>query len=399
MNSPINIVFRTFADEYLQHNSATLEQHRAMKSIIACKSGDLGYNVQACEDCGEVQTHYNSCGNRHCPNCQAVNKDKWIFARKNDILPVKYHHTVFTVPAELRTLFKFNKKMLYNLLFKTAWETIDSFSKDKRNRLEAEMGMIAILHTWKQNLEYHPHLHCIIPAGGITKNNKWKSTQSDGDYLFNVEALSSTFKGKFLNYLKQFRKQGKLQFWDLKNQSATEFFYNLKENLYNADWVVYSKKSFESEHSVFEYLGRYTHKIAISNFRIKEVSDKAVSFSYTDRSDNYKTKIRTLYGVKFIKLFIQHVLPSRFMKIRNYGFLSSRNKTAKLAKLFAYFCLGKYVKATNLSTLEFIKQFYEMDVTKCSECGGRLITIELRERPKSRASPKIQHMLETTKTV
>ena len=397
MNSSINMVFRRFASKYLEHNSATIEQHRAIRSILACKSGELGYNVQACEDCGTVHTHNNSCGNRHCPNCQAINKDKWIFARKNDILPVKYHHTIFTVPSELRMLFKYNKKLLYNLLFKTAWETIDSFSKDKRNRLEADMAMIAILHTWKQNLEYHPHLHCIVPAGGITKNNKWKSTPSDGDYLFNVVALGSTFKGKFLDYLKQYRKQDKLQFWDLKNQSETEFFYNLKENLYNANWVVYSKESFKNQHSVFEYLGRYTHKIAISNYRITELTDKTVSFSYTDRSDNYKTKIRTVAGEKFMKLFIQHVLPLRFMKIRNYGFLSSRNKTARLVKLFEYFCLGEYAKPQKLSTLDFLKEFYQTDVTKCRECGGRLITIEVKERPRSRASPKLPEVLEIPK--
>ena len=264
MNTPITQAFENFSQEYLKHNSATIVQHKVIKSILSCKTGKLGYNIQACEDCGTIHSHYNSCGNRHCPNCQAINKDKWILTKTNDVLPVKYHHTVFTVPAELRTLFKYNKKLLYNLLFKCAWETIETFSKNPDNRIQAKMGMIAILHTWKQNLEYHPHLHCIIPSGGITANNKWKSSPSNGDYLFNVDALSSTFKGKMLFYLKQYQKNNLLKYWDLNKQRPSEYFYNLKENLYHKNWVVYSKESFKNYKSVFEYLGRYTHKITIS---------------------------------------------------------------------------------------------------------------------------------------
>ena len=388
MNSPITLAFQNFAGEYLKQNSATIGQHKVINSIISCKTGKLGYNIQACEDCGSMHYHYNSCGNRHCPNCQAVEKDKWLLTKKNDILPVKYHHTVFTVPAELRTLFKFNKKLLYNLLFKTVWETIESFSKDPRNKIEADMGMIAILHTWKQDLEYHPHLHCIIPGGGITKNNKWKASASNGDYLFNTEALAKTFKGKFLDYLKKYRKEDKLIFLDLKNQKASEYFYNLKEELYRKEWIVFSKESFKNKHSVFEYLGRYTHKIAISNYRIKEVTDKTVTFTYTDRADNYKKKIRTVDGIEFIKLFLQHVLPDRFMKIRNYGFLSSRNKTNKLEKLFEYFNLGEYSKPEKYNVLQFLELVYKIKTGVCKECGGRLITIESKQRPKARASPK-----------
>ena len=388
MNTPITQAFENFSQEYLKHNSATIVQHKVINSIMACKTGKLGYNIKACEDCGTIHSHYNSCGNRHCPNCQAINKDKWILTKTNDVLPVKYHHTVFTVPAELRTLFKFNKKLLYNLLFKCAWETIETFSKNPDNRIQAKMGMIAILHTWKQNLEYHPHLHCIIPSGGITANNKWKSSPSNGDYLFNVEALSSTFKGKMLFYLKQYQKNNLLKYWDLKNQRPSEYFYNLKEILYDKDWVVYSKESFNNYMSVFEYLGRYTHKIAISNSRIINVSKTHVSFKYTDRADNYKKKIRTAEGEKFIKLFLQHVLPSRFIKIRSYGFLSSRNKTDMLDKFHDYFNLDKYEKPCRLTTLQVLEILYKVKPNVCKICGGRLIVIKSRGRPVSRASPK-----------
>ncbi len=391
MTSIITKAFDNFSSEYLKHNSATIEQHKLIDSIKVCKTAALGYNIQACEDCGVVQTHYNSCGNRHCPNCQAINKDRWILSKQNDVLPVIYHHTVFTVPAELRTLFKYNKKLMYNLLFKCAWQTIESFSKDPRNRIEAKMGMIAILHTWKQNLEYHPHLHCIIPSGGITANNKWKSSPSGGDYLFNFEALAKTFKGKFLFYLKQYFKNSDLQFWNLKDVSKYQFFYKLKEILYTKDWVVHTKKSFKNHDSVFEYLGRYTHKIAISNARIKQVSNTHVSFEYTDRADNYKKKIRKIDGVKFIKLFLQHVLPKRFMKTRNYGFLSSRNKTHMLEKLFEYFDKPAYTKPKTILVVELLKLIHNVEVGGCIHCGGRMIVIESKDRPqKTRASPIIK---------
>ena len=392
MSSLITQAFENFSEDYLKSNSATIEQHKLIDSIKVCKTPALGYNIQACEDCGSVQTHYNSCGNRHCPNCQAINKDRWILSKQNDVLPVVYHHTVFTVPAELRTLFKFNKVLLYNLLFKCAWETIEQFSQNPVNRIEAKMGMIAILHTWKQNLDYHPHLHCIIPSGGITANNKWKSSPSGGDYLFNYEALAITFKGKFMFYLKKLYMEDKLQFWDLKDSSTAEYFYYLKESLYAKKWVANSRKSFKSHNSVFEYLGRYTHKIAISNTRIKEVNDTHVSFYYTDRADDYKKKVRTVEGKKFIKLFLEHVLPKRFMKIRNYGFLSSRSKTPMLEKLFEYFELPAYQKPKTILVVELLKLIHNVEVGKCKHCGGRMRVIESKDRPmaRSRASPLIK---------
>ena len=387
MDSTITSAFKQFADRYLQANSATIDQHKAISCIKACKTGELGYNIQTCEDCATVYTHYNSCGNRHCPNCQAVNTEKWMMQRKNDILPVKYHHTVFTVPAELRMLFKYNKRLLYNLIFKVAWKTIETFSVNPKNRIQAEMGMIAILHTWKQNLEYHPHLHCIIPAGGITPNNKWKASPDNGNYLFNVEALADVFRGKFIHYLKIYQKEGWLNYWKLKH-SAGEYFYMLKEKLYNKKWMVYSKESFKNQKSVFEYMARYTHKIAISNHRIKKITEKTVTFSYTDRAENYKTKTRTVDGDHFIKLFLQHVLPGRFMKIRNYGFLSSRKKNSRLSKLFEYFNLGKYEKPVKLTNIQYLERIYGIKPNICRICGGKLITIQLKERPHARDSPK-----------
>ena len=351
-----------------------------MSSIMVCKTEALGFNVEQCDHCGHSHTHYNSCNNRHCPNCQGIKKQKWILDKKNDILPVKYMHVVFTVPQELRTLFLYNKAKLYNLLFTSAWQTINTFSKDKRNRLEADMGMISVLHTWKQNLEYHPHLHCIIPAGGITTNNKWKSSPTDGNYLFNVEALSKTYKGIFMNKLKGLQTKKELEYWDLK-QSKRQYFYNLKENLYHKQWVVYAKKSFNGSESVFEYLARYTHKIAISNQRIKSITQKDVTFEYLDRADHYKKKLRTVSGEKFIKLFLQHVLPPRFVKIRSYGFLSSRNKTKKLIALMVYFHMPEYHKAEKISVPKLIELIYKIDLSICPKCKtGIMKTVKTKLR-------------------
>ena len=384
MKKPISLAFERFSKAYLQQYSATIEQHKVIDCVQACKTERLGFNVEACQDCGSMTTHYNSCGNRHCPNCQAIHKDRWILIKQNDLLPVKYHHTVFTIPSELRTLFLYNKKKLYNLLFTSAWETINDFSKNPQNRIEAKMGMIAILHTWKQDLEYHPHLHCIIPAGGITENNKWKSSPTSGDYLFNTCTLAAVFKGKFLQALKQLYKNGDLRFWELRDQGPNAYFYQLKEKIYAKDWVVYSKKSFKNEQSVFEYLGRYTHKIAISNARIKQVTNKEVTFEYTDRADDYKKKIRQIGGVQFLKLFLQHVLPARFMKIRNYGILSSRSKTEYLTKMHVYFDLNIYQKPPKLLIIEVLEMVYGVKIGQCRHCGGKMILVESKARPRAR---------------
>jgi hypothetical protein len=380
MESKTTEIFNRFSDSFLKSSSATVQQLKVINCIKTCKTEAMGYHKERCEDCGHKSLRYNSCNNRHCPNCQAVNKERWLLEKQYDLLPVKYFHTVFTLPAELRTLFLFNKKLLYNLLFTCAWQTIKQFSKDKRNRLEAKTGMIAVLHTWKQNIDYHPHLHCIIPAGGITENGKWKSSPSDGDYLFPVEALSDVFKGKFMQALKSLYRKKELNFPD-RIQKPAEYFFQQREALYVKDWVVYSKESFKTEASVFEYLGRYTHRVAISNHRIKEITNESVSFEYTDRNDDHKKKIRTLKGEEFIKLFLRHVLPKGFVKIRSYGFLSARTKTDDLTKLRDYFNLSAYEKAPKLNIAEILERVWGIQAGICPKCGGKLKLIDYKARP------------------
>lgn len=391
MESKITETFSRFSQSFLQSSSVNLQQLKVINCIKSCKTEALGYHKEQCEDCRHTQLRYNSCNNRHCPNCQAVNKEQWLLSKQYDLLPVKYFHTVFTVPSELRVLFLYNKKLLYNLLFACVWQTIKQFSKDKRNRLEAKPGMIAVLHTWKQNLDYHPHLHCIIPAGGITVNNKWKSSPSEGDYLFPVKALSSVFKGKFMQALKGLYRNGELNFPDVMPKPS-EYFFRLRETLFKTDWVVYCKESFKSEASVFEYLGRYTHRVAISNHRIKNISNETVSFEYTDRANGYVKRIRTLKGEDFIKLFLKHVLPRGFVKIRSYGFLSARTKTDDLTKLREYFDLSAYKKAPKLNVAEILELAWGIQSGVCPKCGGKLVLIGHKARPgeyrqHARASP------------
>ena len=387
METRITEIFSRFSASFLKTSSVTLQQLKVINSIKSCKTEALGYHKEQCEECGHTQLRYNSCNNRHCPNCQTINKEQWLSAKQYDLLPVKYFHTVFTLPAELRTLFLYNKKLLYNLLFKCAWQTLKSFSKDKRNRLQAKTGMIAVLHTWKQNLDYHPHLHCIIPAGGMTANNKWKSSSCNGDFLFPVKALSRVFKGKFMQALKQLYRNGELDFPDVI-QKPSEYFFRIREKLFDTDWVVYAKESFKNEASVFEYLGRYTHRVAISNHRIKEVRDKTVSFEYTDRANGNVKRLRTLKGEEFIKRFLRHVLPKGFVKIRSYGFLSARTKTDDLTNLREYFELSPYVKPIKPTLIEILERVFNIKPCVCPKCGGRLILIDHKARP--RASPRRQ---------
>ncbi len=287
----------------------------------------VGGHVTACTACGHIKVHYNSCGNRGCPQCQGVNKEKWILEREYDLLPVKYFHVVFTLPGQLRPICYQNKKLIYNLLFTCAWETLDTFSKDPKQKLQARMGMIAVLHTWTQKLLYHPHLHCIVPAGGVDDEDNWKTTKSNGNFLFHVTALAQTFRGKFMEKLIGLYKQKKLTLeGKIVHLKQPHDFWLLKKKLYETNWVVHAEEPFKNPDSVIEYLARYTHKIAISNYRIKAISESDVTFTYLDRANNNKKKTMTLRADKFISRFLMHVLPKRFCKIRHYGFLATRMK-------------------------------------------------------------------------
>lgn len=391
-------VLDRFADRYLQYHRVSTGQLRLIKDIRQCRTKVLGGHKTCCNKCGHIKIHYNSCGNRNCPGCQGVNKEKWILERKYDLLPVPYFHVVFTLPAQLRSICYQNQKLMYNVLFTSAWETMDAFSKDPKHKLKAKMGMIAVLHTWTQQLLYHPHIHCIVPAGGIDQQGAWKSAKSrgrpcrrlQGRFLFPIKALAKTFRGKFMEKLLLLYRQKKLR---LKGKIAglerPEVFWRLKKKLYQIGWVVNTKKPFANPDFVLEYLGRYTHKIAISNYRIKHIDDNEVTFSYLDRADDNKKKTLTLPAEKFIGRFLLHVLPKRFCKIRHYGFLSTRNKKVSLPKIRGSLGLTLAKEKPVFTVKDVLRITKGIDPDICPVCKkGKMESVE--EYPRPRAPPIIK---------
>lgn len=285
-------------------------QLRTMDAIRRCRTASLGGHLDMCTDCGHTRISYNSCRNRHCPKCQQIQRERWIQAREAELLPVTYFHVVFTLPDTLNKLCLTNPALLYKILFDTAWSVMKSFAADHRH-LGADTGMITILHTWGQNLSLHPHLHCIVPAGGITKSQRWKHARGDGKFLFPVRAMSDVFRARFASALRA------------KMPGLDRPFYN---QLFKTKWVVYTKQPFGGPKQVIEYLGRYTHKIAISNHRLTNVNTNEVTFRYKDYRDESKSKVMTLPGFEFVRRFALHILPRGFMRIRHYGILSSSRK-------------------------------------------------------------------------
>lgn len=375
----ISLIFQRFAPLERERYGFNADQLKVIDLISQCRTGDLGSHVERCDRCSHTRVHYNSCGNRHCPNCQAVNKERWLLERAYDLLPVTYFHGVFTVPSELRSLFRYNKQLLYNLLFKCVWETLHEFSLDKRQGMQAKPGLISILHTWNQKMGYHPHIHCIIPNGGLTQTGKWSTSKGEQDFLFHVKALSSKFKQKFLIQLVDLYQKGALLMPakdDLWNSASR--FYTTKRKLYNSNWVVYAKEAFGGPEQVMEYLGRYTHKIAISNYRIKKITSTHVSFTYLDRRTN-TMKLKRVTGQEFIRLFLQHVLPKRFVKIRHYGFLSTRSKLVDLHKIRQVLDVPQAQEKVKLSSREIILKTKGHDPYLCPKCKvGFMVVVTIK---------------------
>ncbi|WP_185290896.1 IS91 family transposase, partial [Chryseobacterium lactis] len=339
-------------------------QLRTLSALKKCRTSALGGHIDACDECGNVSISYNSCRNRHCPKCQSKNREQWIENRETELLPVPYFHVVFTLPEVLNKTALHEPKMLYDILFESAWETLQTFGENRG----LKMGMIAVLHTWGQNLSLHPHLHCIVPGGGVDESGTWKNLHSDGKFLFPVKALSKVFRGKFCEKLKH---QLSLKLNENQREKFTENeagnYEKLRQSLWEKPWVVYAKKPFGSPKSVVEYLGRYTHKIAISNQRIRKIEAENVTFDYKDYRQKGIKKQMVLSHEEFIRRFAMHILPKRFVKIRHYGFLSSTWKRIKLKNLQQK--LGIQPKEKPL-----LKPFQP----KCSCCKtGNLVTIAM----------------------
>ncbi len=317
----IGAIIRQHLNWIWNSHTFTVHQKKVLQAIADCRTNALGTHKIVCTDCGSIQFQHNSCRNRNCPKCQASDREKWIKHREADLLPVPYFHVVFTLPNVLNQLCRKYPKVLYNCLFTSAWYTINKLGHDPK-WLGAQTGMTAVLHTWGSNLALHPHLHCIVPGGGLTKKGIWKSSKSKGKYLFNRQVMGLIFRARFVKQLRHLIRS--------KNIPASDIPSDLFKQLFKKQWITYAKRPFLKPQNVIEYLGRYSHKVAITNYRITNVAPQQVDFKYKDYRNQGKQKIMSLEVKEFIRRFAMHIIPHRFIRIRHYGFLANRNKKIQL---------------------------------------------------------------------
>jgi hypothetical protein len=360
-----------------------------MVAIEVCRTSALGGHVDECTQCGHTRISYNSCRNRHCPKCQTLAKEKWLEDRKRDLLPVSYFHIVFTVPEELNFLTLTNQKVLYSIFFKASSETLLELSREPKY-LGADIGFTTILHTWGQNLMNHPHVHCVVPSGGLSLDGtRWIGSKKD--FFIPVKVLSKKFRGKFLYYLKKEYYCGhQLKFiGEIENLRFKDVFQCFVDELYKKEWVVYCKPPFGSAEHVLEYLGRYTHKVAISNNRIIAIENGFIVFKWRDYSDNNKEKYMTVTSEEFIRRFLMHVLPQKFVKIRHYGILSNRGRGNKLKRcrtLLGILVMNETQLLAKSIVAELMLRITGIDINVCPCCNGKMVT-KAKIDPKAYSPP------------
>lgn len=367
-------IFNRFGDSFLDDNTVCYEGIKAVKAIRSCRTSSLGGHVDACSDCGRHHISYNSCRNRNCPKCGNVKKEQWIEDRKADLLPVRYFHTVFTVPHELNPFFMCNLDLMLSILFKSASETLCTLALDKKY-LGAEIGTTMVLHTWGQNLSFHPHVHCIVPGGGLSPSGI-SFVKSGKKFFIPVKVLSKVFRGKFMDYLQQAYYENKLVLEGNCQEFANETcFLRFKDSLFKTQWVVYCKKPFKQTHHIIKYLANYTHKVAIYSNRLVSMDDSTVTFRWKDYRDKNLQKLMTLDAIEFIRRFLMHVLPSGFQKIRHYGILSNRNRNSKLTLCKKLSGIPVTRETAKLNARELILKLKGIDISLCRHCGGNLLRL------------------------
>lgn len=377
-------IFRIHGQRYCKDRRLPLSHLKVIRAIQDCRTAALGGHVEKCDNCGFERISYNSCGNRHCPKCQAMAKADWLEKRKAEVLPVGYFHNVFTLPHELNPIALTNKQIIFNLLFKSVADTLQEFAADPKHGLGGRLGFTAILHTWDQKLNSHIHLHCVVPGGVLSWNNeRWIHAREN--FLFPVKAMSRVFRGKFIDFLKEAFDSGLLIFpGGAASFETKRDFRKLVNQLWRKEWVVYSKEPFAGPEKVLDYLGRYTHRVAISNHRIVSVKSSTVTFSYRDRSDNNKTKHLTIQAQEFIRRFLLHVLPKSYVRIRHFGFLANRCKKRNLTycrHALHYSPQPSQPAETNARAI--LLYLTGEDLNKCPHCkvGTMHITMELPKMP------------------
>jgi hypothetical protein len=345
-----------------------------MAAIEVCRTAVLGGHVERCEDCGEIRVAYNSCRDRHCPKCQGLARAQWLAERKAELLPVPYFHLVFTIPAPLADIALQNKAVVYDILFKAAAETIRTIGADPRY-LGAETGMIAILHTWGQTLTHHPHVHCIVPGGGLAPDGNWVPCRPG--FFLPVRVLSRLYRRLFLERLTAAFADGNLSFFgDLAQLADPGAFQRYLTPLRHLPWVVYAKRPFGGADQVLDYLGRYTHRVAIANSRIVACDQTHVSFRWKDYRAGNKNKVMSLDPGEFIRRFLLHVVPAGFRRIRHTGFLANACRTTKLARIRTALELPEPPSVAQ--TLDYRERYAALTgrrIDLCTCCGGRMIEI------------------------
>ncbi len=376
-------IFRRHGDAYRRDHDGHLGrvERRVMSAIVLCRTAALGGHTEGCSDCGFVRCAYNSCRNRHCPKCQSQARDDWLAARQAELLPVPYFHVVFTLPAPVAEIAFQNKETVYAILFRTAAETLRTIAADPRH-LGAEIGLVAVLHTWGQSLHHHPHVHCVVPGGGPSPDGtRWIGCRPG--FFLPVRVLSRLFRRLFLDELRAAFNAGDLGFFgDLAGLAEHAAFDRRLRELRRVEWVVYAKPPFGGPEQVLAYLGRYTHRVAIANSRLVSVTDEHVAFRWKDYRHHGKPKIMTLDDDEFIRRFLLHTLPDGFHRIRHYGFLANGHRTEKLAlcrKLLD-------VPAPNPAAEQIDDADHPHATDRCPCCGGAMMTIAILPRPEARRS-------------
>lgn len=376
-------IFRLFGDAYRQQYHVSNEQRLVMRDIVQCRTAALGGHVDACDSCGGLRISYNSCRNRHCPKCGTLAKMEWLEKQKAHLLPTHYFHVVFTIDHLFNPLARVNQKQIYNLLFASAAQTLKAFGQ---RYLGGEIGFTAILHTWGQTLTEHLHLHCIVPGGALSSDGKqWRATPPD--FLFPITALSAQFRDAFCKGVKKLFDTNQLTFAGQCDPLAdAAVFEELIVKSQAKKWQVYAKRPFSNAVQTLDYLGRYVNRIAISNGRILGIEGGYVRFSYRDYKADGQRKEMQLPAVEFIRRFLQHVLPKRFVRVRHYGLLAPRYRKDKLARCRAL--LGAYQETTTTpaTTDEILAELLGHDPEQCPLCGaGRMqLYAELEAHPTRR---------------
>jgi Putative transposase/Transposase zinc-binding domain len=388
-------IFRRYGQAYRQQHGASMSaaQRRVMTALEVCRTAALGGHLERCDQCGYQRQAFNSCRDRHCPKCQCLARAQWIERRQSELLEVPYFHVVFTVPQQIAAIAYQNKDIVYGILFQATAETLKTIAADPEH-LGAEIGFFAVLHTWGQNLQFHPHLHCVVPGGGLSPDGqRWISCRPN--FFLSVRVLSGLFRRLFLEALQQALDSGHLQFFNaLESLRERQPFVQLLERMRACQWVVYAKRPFAGPPQVLDYVGRYTHRVAISNHRLLDIENDQVRFQWKDYRHGGQVKTMTLAADEFIRRFLLHVLPDAFQRIRYYGLLGNRYRKQKLDQCRLLLAMpARVVERASPAEKDYRDHYEELtgdSLHQCPQCKlGRMLVVEILPPLPCRSAPSL----------